>query len=119
MRAWAPAGAIGVIAFAALGACSEPAGRACYPGGYQACDSAGGGYGACDCSGDEPWLTDAAADGAVSESCDGGTLGFLCPCDPSANGCGAGYECFSFPSKGAHCTKACSSSTDCPPPSPG
>ena len=105
----------------ALGACSQSAGRPCYPGDYVACtcvdgktgfskcDGTGSGYGACDCTGDIGVGLDAAADAS----------NFLVACDPANDQCGPGLMCFSFNAKGPHCSKGCSTDSDCPPPSPG
>lgn len=96
------------------------------PHGYSICTSDGAGYGACDCSGVLPpgVLTDAAVDAADDAATDapdgaadtappGADFGGTCT---NNSDCKAGLECYPFTAKGPHCSKKCSSNTDCPTP---
>jgi len=102
-------------------------------GGFLVCDPSGnGGYGACNCDVDgSPYLPHPASDDAGSEGGGegggddggegGGGLQFMDPCStaPGAPQCPPGDTCWNYPSKGPHCSHACTVATDCAPPSPG
>jgi hypothetical protein len=132
-----PALVAGAFAFAA---CSTK-GNDCYQGDRTSCTCAGaqsgfatcgadGQLGACTCGGTGGGGTtsttatggDAGAGGSASadggtDAGDGGLLPFMSPCTTDAQ-CET-MLCWSFPSKGPHCSKMCTTDTDCPPPSPG
>lgn len=130
---------------AILGACGEGnGGAACLPEdverctcadgktGFTVCDPrAGAFYGACNCAIDaSPYLPEAGVEassegggegGGTMMMCGGPVLSFMCACSQSAGSpqCSTGDMCYPFPSKGPHCTHACKTPMDCPPPSPG
>jgi hypothetical protein len=132
--------AIACLLAAGAPACTGQSAGSCYPGdrvsctcdgglqGFQTCAAAGQ-LGACACAmGGGGGATTSGSSSASSTSgsggsggadggTDGGLLPFLSPCTTSAQ-CQTGL-CFDFPAKGTHCTKACTTPTDCPPPSPG
>lgn len=131
-------GVLVLVATAALvfSACGGKEATPCYAGDYQACNCAGAphgyqrcaadgqGYGACDCSGAIPGVPgsgDAGTDTAVtppdSGTDAGGLLPFMSVCEADAE-CSTG-NCYSFNAKGKRCSKACTTATDCPPPSTG
>jgi hypothetical protein len=87
--------------------------------GYHQCGASGEGYGACDCSGVTPGAAtlDAGDAGDDGPSEAGALAPFLATCAVNAD-C-ASDVCFSFTSKGPHCTLACNADADCPAPSPG
>ena len=100
-------------------------GNACYPTdweactcaegarGYHQCSPSGDDHGACDCSGATP-----GAESMDAGPVEGGTLGaFLASCTVNAE-C-ASNVCFTFNSKGPHCTIPCNADMECPAPSPG
>jgi hypothetical protein len=60
---------------------------------------------------------DGGADSGTDAAGDGGLLPFMSPCTTNEM-CDTNL-CFNFPSRGPHCTKTCTSDTDCPAPSPG
>jgi len=116
------------LALAAPFGCQED-GRECYPTdwraclcgdgarGYQQCDAEGAAYGTCDCSGKIPGLSTSAGAGGSGGGGGGEKLPFLAAC-MTDDQCETGI-CHLFPSKGAHCTQACSPAAPCPPESPG
>lgn len=128
---------------AIVGACGEGnGGAACLPedverctcadgkSGFMVCDpKAGAFYGACNCAIDaSPYLPEAgveasveAGEGGAMMMCGGPVLSFMCPCStaPGSPACPAGDTCYSYPSKGPHCSHPCKVATDCAPPSPG
>lgn len=89
--------------------------------GYQQCLENGSKYGACDCSGTIPSgagiLVEAGPDADAEAAAEGGTAGFLMNCSDNVD-CTSNL-CFAFNAYGPHCSKACTKTTDCPPPSPG
>ena len=125
------------IAFAWLAACSEPGGAHCYPGDYLTCACPGatqpgvaickaGGidYGTCDCSGAIVDKQRAALDASFApkddsgaEAGSGGLIAFMGACAMNEQ-CTTGL-CFRFNAKGPHCSKPCTSATDCEAPSTG
>ncbi|MFS8067836.1 MAG: hypothetical protein ACMG6S_15850, partial [Byssovorax sp.] len=76
-------------------------------------------YGACDCSGATPGAESAdAGTSGDSGPAEAGALGaFLAGCAVNAD-CESNV-CFTFTSKGPHCTIACNADAECPAPSPG
>ncbi len=128
------------IVVSASGACT-PDGRACSPGdplpcscadghvGVQTCDSLGGAYGPCDCTADggasnsdaavsDAASADASPDASTTDAglCVGMTnLPLSCPCT-DASQCADGV-CHDYGAKGVRCTKHCTQTSDCPPPS--
>jgi hypothetical protein len=107
------------LAAVVLAACGDDA-PACYEGeyaacrcgaaeGYQRCE--GESYGVCTCDGTTPGLVATGGHGG------GDTLPYMSPCDDDAQ-CETGL-CFPFNAKGPHCSMACGSPDDCPPPSTG
>lgn len=95
-------------------ACAVPAGAR----GYQACLEGGGGYAPCVCDGTTPGVDgsapDAADDGAPDATA---KKELLAACEKNED-CASGL-CFAFNAKGQRCSKACTSASDCPAPSPG
>jgi hypothetical protein len=87
--------------------------------GYHQCGPSGDDYGTCDCSGATPGAESPdAGDAGDSGPAEGGALGaFLAGCTVNAD-CESNV-CFSFTSKGPHCTIACNADAECPAPSPG
>ncbi len=97
--------------------------------GVQTCDSRGAAYGACDCTmdGGSDASTGAASDDASADAtvkdaqtdagrCVGTTnLPIACLCT-DASQCADGI-CHDYGAKGQHCTKPCTQTSDCPPPS--
>jgi hypothetical protein len=61
--------------------------------------------------------SDASEAGANCDS-NAGLLGFMCPGCTRDDECASG-TCVPFTNKGPHCSHACKSSVDCPPPSGG
>jgi hypothetical protein len=124
-RAAAAVAALAVAAAAVTGAGCHEDYPTCYAGEYRACECGGGATGYAQCL--------ASEDGYAPCVCDGRTPAS----DASPFGTGAApgsrqymesctsdtecvtHVCGSFPSRGNKCTKACTSSADCPPPSPG
>lgn len=125
--------AVALLAATSFSACKDD-GTPCYPQDYRACDCPGAphgfqecsadgqSYGACDCSGKIPGVAgmgDAGTSEAASTDASdaGALLPFMSTCDTNEQ-CDTGL-CWNFPSKGAHCTKHCTTAADCPPPSGG
>ena len=121
--------ALAVVATATLfsGGCGSDS-IACYPTdweacacaegarGYHQCSPSGDDYGACDCSGATPGAE--SVDAGDSGPAEAGALGaFLASCAVNAD-CESDI-CFTFTSKGPHCTLSCSADAECPAPSPG
>lgn len=131
-----------VAGFVALvGACGEGnGGAACLPedverctcadgkSGFMVCDpKAGAFYGACNCEIDaSPYLPEAGVEASTdapmeASSCSGPVLAFMCACSTAIGSpqCPEGDTCYSYPSKGPHCSHPCKEPTDCASPSPG
>jgi hypothetical protein len=104
--------------------------RTCFRGDYRSCacsDKSPGfqacvdetSFGDCVCQHipgiDATILFDAGSDAGPQEA--GGLLAFMSPCGTDAQ-CESGL-CFPFNAKGPHCSKACASDADCPPPADG
>lgn len=104
----------------------EYQGCACANGsaGYQACNLTEDGFQACVCDGTTPGL-DGGRDAGVQDAGDAadveveGGAAYLAPCGPNGACAGDGAICFEFGNKGRVCTKPCTQSSECPPPSPG
>jgi hypothetical protein len=81
-------------------------------------DDDGGGGGGGGGGGDAAPAADAGSECEVTGD---DPLPFMCPCEVADDRCDttAGDMCFNFNAKGPHCTRACSSPTDCPAPSGG
>lgn len=119
-----------------VGACL-PTGRACLPGDYAPCtcangaaggalcDAIGSSYGSCDCTIllDAAIESDAANDASDASNDSGGAcsgtsnLELTCPCAGDSN-CASDF-CFTYPSKGPHCSAHCTTDAQCPPPALG
>ncbi|MEO7112383.1 MAG: hypothetical protein ABI183_18200 [Polyangiaceae bacterium] len=129
--------AFGIVVIS-VGACL-PTGRACNPGDYlpctcagdvagaALCDEIGSSYGMCDCT----ILLDAGTDVDVTENTDAASdandsggpcsgevdLQLTCACNDNSN-CASDF-CFTYPSKGPHCSAHCTTDAQCPPPALG
>jgi hypothetical protein len=103
---------------------------ACYAGDYRACTCPGApasgyqacvatdGWAACVCDGTTPGVDGKAPDAdAGAEAAPPAKKALLEACTQNEE-CETGL-CFSFNQKGQRCSKACTSSADCPPPSTG
>jgi hypothetical protein len=128
------------IAIVSSAAACLPTGRACLPGDYAPCtcangaaggalcDAIGSSFGSCDCT----ILLDAAidendaandVDDDASSSDSGGmcsgtsNLELTCPCSDDSD-CASDF-CFTYPSKGPHCSAHCTTDAQCPPPALG
>lgn len=94
--------------------------------GYQTCNVTEDGFQACVCDGTTPGL-----DGGRDASGEAGEAGdaageaaaaagaYMMPCGANGACAEANAVCFEFGNKGKVCTKACTQSSECPPPSPG
>lgn len=95
--------------------------------GYAACNVTEDGFQTCSCDGTTPGADsgaragsgDAGGEGGGAEGGDDAGAAYLAPCGPNDACAGADALCFEFGTKGKTCTKHCTQSTDCPPPSPG
>ena len=139
-KSWASAvGAAALAAIFAAGCTSNTAGDGCQAGDQRACNCADGAHGyaqcsegaltACQCTApsDAGASQDAAPLDAMPDShlheggvakTDAGFGEFMGPCNVDAD-CPPGDMCFTFATKGPHCTRSCQTSADCPPPSVG
>lgn len=85
--------------------------------GYQACVATDG-YSACVCDGTTPGVDGSAPDADGSADAAPAAKKALLEACTQNEECETGL-CFSFNQKGQRCSKACTSSSDCPPPSTG
>ena len=88
------------------------------------CNDDGTAYGTCDPSllldGSLPPAIDASTDASSGDAgaCTGtSSLGLTCPCADNSS-CASNF-CYTYPSKGPHCTNHCTKDSDCPPPALG
>jgi hypothetical protein len=131
--------AVAIVIASSAGACL-PTGRACLPGDYVSCacpgdvagaalcDDIGSSYGACDCTfffdagldaseSDAPQEAEAAASDAGGVCSGTSNLELTCPCSDDSS-CASDF-CFTYPSKGPHCSAHCTTDAQCPPPALG